>query len=104
MHRPIAAALIAIASLGSMPTVAIAQDASQVRALMRPGTSVFGASGKEIGTIESVDKKTFVLKTPDGPVTMSRAVISLGVKGLRVDKTPSQIKALAEAQGKADAS
>ena len=104
MLRTIAAALVALASLGSMPAVAYAQDASQVQALMRPGTSVYGSSGKEIGTIESVDRKTFVLKTPDGPVTMSRGVISLGVKGLRVDKTPSQIKDLAESQGKASAS
>jgi hypothetical protein len=104
MYRPIAAALIALAGFGSVPSVVFAQDASQVRALMRPGTSVFGASGKEVGTIESVDKKTFVLKTPDGPVTMSRALISLGVKGLRVDKTPGQIKDLAEAQSKASAS
>ena len=67
---------------------------------MRPGTTVFGASGKDIGTIESVDKKTFVLKTPDGPVTLSRGVISLGVMGLRVDKTPCQIRDLALAQSK----
>lgn len=104
MNRPLAAALIAIASLGSLPGIAIAQDASQVRALTRPGTSVFGASGQEIGTIESVDKKTFVLKTPDGPITLSRGLISLGVTGLRVDKTPAQIKALAEAQAKANGS
>lgn len=103
MNRPIAAALIALASVGSMPTVAFAQDASQVKALMRPGTSVYGASGQSIGTIESVDKKTFVLKTPDGSVTMSRALISLGVKGLRVDKTTNQIRDLAEAQNKASA-
>ena len=56
MNRPIAAALIAIAGIGSLPAVAFAQDASQVKSLMRPGTSVFGASGKEVGTIESVDK------------------------------------------------
>lgn len=104
MNRPLAAALIALSGLGSVPTIAYAQDASQVRALMRPGTSVYGSSGKEVGTIESVDKKTFVLKTPDGPVTLSRGLISLGVKGLRVDKTPSQIKDLAEAQSKASAS
>lgn len=100
MNRSLAAALIALAGFGSLPAVAFAQDASQVRALMRPGTTVFGASGKDIGTIESVEKKTFVLKTPDGPVTMSRGLISLGVMGLRVDKTPSQIRDLALAQSK----
>lgn len=103
MNRPLAAALIALAGVSSLPTAAFAQDASQMQALMRPGTSVFGASGRVIGTIESVDRKTFVLKTADGPVTMSRAVVSLGVKGLRIDKTPAQIRDLAEAQNKADA-
>ena len=34
---------------------------------------------------------------------MSRALISLGVKGLRIDKTPSQVRDLAEAQNKASA-
>jgi hypothetical protein len=100
MTRFLTAALIAAATLGSVPGVAMAQDASQVQALMRPGTSVYGSSGKEIGTIESVDRKTFVLKTADGPVTLSRGTVSLGVKGLRVDKTPSQIRSLAEAQAK----
>jgi hypothetical protein len=106
MNRPLAAALIALAGVGSasVPAVAFAQDASQLRALMRPGSSVFGSSGKEVGVIESVDKKTFVMKTPDGPVTLSRGVISLGVKGLRIDKTTSQVRELAEAQAKATAS
>lgn len=100
MTRFLTAALVVAATLGSVPTVALAQDASQMQALMRPGASVFGSSGKEIGTIESIDRKTIVLKTADGPVTLSKGTLSVGVKGLRVDKTPSQIRTLAEAQAK----
>jgi hypothetical protein len=98
MYRPIAAAMIALASFGSLPSIALAQDASQMRNLMRPGSTVFGSSGKAIGTIESIESRTFVLKTPDGPVTLSRGAVNLGVKGLFVDKTPSQIRALAASQ------
>jgi hypothetical protein len=104
MYRPIAAAMIALASLGSLPSVALAQDASQLRNLMKPGATVFGQSGKAIGTVESIDARTFVLKTPDGPVTLSRGTVNLGVKGLFVDKTPSQIRALAASQAATAAS
>lgn len=98
MYRPIAAAMIALASLGSLPAIALAQDASQLRNLMRPGTIVFGSSGKAIGTVETIESRTFVLKSPDGPVTLSRGAVNLGVKGLFVDKTPSQIRELALSQ------
>ena len=90
----IAAAFMPAATI----TAAQAQGVSGtafVAAQLRPGAPVFNATGRNLGTIESVSRDSAVLMSRSGPVTISKLAFGPSSKGLFVDLTDARLAVLA---------
>lgn len=99
MIRPLAAALLAVATI-ALPGVAAAQDQSAVQDLFKPGAQIMGNDGKVLGKVASIATDSFVLNSPAGPVTVPRDWVSLGSMGLFIDKATPDIAKMAKVQAK----
>ena len=85
---------------------AIDQEVAKANAALVPGASVKSSDGVAVGTIESIDSESAIIKlTSEGTVTVPRSGISGSADGAIIGVTEAQLKAqLAGAAGASTAS